>query len=72
MKLITPGTYDLIKMAKEGNFPPGGNYMGKAGLAPYHDCSGQVPAEADAKVQEIAEAFESGSLQTGVSPVKPE
>jgi basic membrane protein A len=72
MKLITPGTYDLLKMAKEGNFPPGGNYMGEAGLAPYHDCSSRVSAEADAKVQEIATAFLDGSLETGVSPVKPE
>jgi len=72
MKLITPGTFDLLKLAKEGNFPPGGNYYGKAGLAPYHDCSDQVPAEVDAKVQEVAEALDNGTLQTGVSPVKPE
>ena len=72
MKLLTPGVFDLLKMAKEGNFPPGGNFMGQAGLAPYHDCSDQVPAEADAKVQEIAEAFRNGTLQTGVAPVKPE
>ena len=72
MKLIVPGTFDLLKMAKEGNFPAGGNFMGQAGLAPYHDCSGKVPAEADAKVREIAEALQAGTLQTGVPPVKPE
>jgi basic membrane protein A len=72
MKLIVPGTFDLLKMAKEGNFPAGGNYMGEAGLAPYHDCSGQVPAEADAKVQEIAAAFQNGTLETGVPATKPE
>ena len=72
MKLLTPGVFDLLKMAKEGNFPPGGNHMGQAGLAPYHDCSGQVSAEADAKVQEIAEAFLNGTLETGVAPAKPE
>ena len=72
MKLLTPGTFDLIKMAKEGNFPPGGNSMGLAGLAPYHDLASQVPADADAKVKEIAAGFQNGSLQTGVSPVKPE
>jgi basic membrane protein A len=72
MKLITPGVFDLLKMAQEGNFPAGGNFMGEAGLAPYHDCSGQVPTEADARVQEIADAFLSGSLDTGVAPVKPE
>jgi basic membrane protein A len=72
MKLITPGTFDLVEMAKEGSFPAGGNYMGLAGLAPYHDCAGQVPDEVDAKIQEIDAAFQDGSLETGVSPVKPE
>jgi len=72
MKLLTPGTFDLIKMAMEGNFPQGGNYVGAAGLAPYHDLADRVPAEVDAKVQEIDQAFKDGTLQTGVSPAKPE
>ncbi len=72
MKLLTPGTFDLIKMAKEGNFPAGGNYVGAAGLAPYHDLADSVPADVDAKVQEIDAAFKDGSLQTNVSPAKPE
>jgi basic membrane protein A len=72
MKLLTPGTFDLIKMAKEGNFPAGGNYLGAAGLAPYHDLADSVPADVDAKIQEIDAAFKAGSLDTGVSPVKPE
>ncbi len=72
MKLLTPGTFDLLKMAKEGNFPAGGNYVGAAGLAPYHDLADSVPADVDAKVQEIDAAFKDGSLQTNVSPAKPE
>ena len=72
MKLLTPGTFDLLKMAKEGNFPAGGNYVGAAGLAPYHDLADSVPADVDAKVQEIDAALKDGSLETGVSPVKPE
>ena len=72
MKLLTPGTFDLLKMAKEGNFPAGGNYVGAAGLAPYHDLADSVPADVDAKIQEIDAALKDGSLQTGVSPVKPE
>jgi basic membrane protein A len=72
MKLITPGTFDLIKMAKDGNFPAGGNFLGTAGLAPYHDCSGLVPADVSAKIDEIDAAFRDGSLETGVPPVKPE
>jgi len=72
MKLLGPGTFDLIGMAMEGNFPAGGNYFGEAGLAPYHDLADQVPAEVDAKIQEIDAALKDGSLETGVSPVKPE
>ena len=72
MKLLTPGTFDLVKQAKEGNFPPGGNFMGLAGLAPYHDCAGSVPADVSAKVDEIDAALRDGSLQTGVPPAKPE
>jgi len=71
MKLLTPGTFELLKMAKEGNFPEGGNYLGEAGLAPYHDLADQVPDDIDAQVQEIAAAFKDGSLETGVAPVKP-
>jgi basic membrane protein A len=71
IKLHTPGTYGLIKMVKDGNFPAGGNYLGKVGLAPYHDLESKVPAEATAKVEEIANALKSGSLQTNVTPVKP-
>lgn len=70
MKLLTPGTFDLIKMAKEGNFP-GGDYLGQAGFAPYHDVESQVPAEVKAKMEEIQKALADGSLETGVAPVKP-
>ncbi|MEE9618153.1 MAG: BMP family ABC transporter substrate-binding protein [Anaerolineae bacterium] len=66
MKLLTPGTFDLLKMAKEGNFPAGGNYVGAAGLAPYHDLADSVPADVDAQVQEIDAALKDGSLQTNV------
>jgi basic membrane protein A len=72
MKLLTPGTFGLIKMAKEGNFPAGGNFMGDAGLAPYHDLEDEVPADVSAQVDEIDRALKDGSLQTNVSPTKPE
>jgi len=72
IKLLGPGTFDLIKLAMEGNFPAGGNYLGAAGIAPYHDLADQIPADVDAKIQEINAALQDGSLQTGVSPVKPE
>ncbi len=75
LKLLTPGTFDLIKLAKDaqagrGTFPSG-NYMGKAGYAPYHDLDAEVPAEVKAKMEEINAALLDGSLQTNVPPVKP-
>ena len=71
MKLLTPGTFDLIKLAKDGKFP-GGNYMGKAGYAPFHDVDSQVPAEVKTKMEEIAKALTDGTLQTNVPPTKPQ
>ena len=71
MKLLTPGTYDLIVLSKEGNFPSG-NYFGDAGYAPYHDLEDEVPADVKAKMEEIAAGLLDGSITTGVAPVKPE
>ena len=70
MKLITPGVFDLIKTAKDGNFPSG-NYYGDAGFAPYHDLENEVPADAKAKMDEIAAGLIDGSITTDVPPVKP-
>lgn len=70
MKLLTPGTYDLIKLAKEGNFPSG-NYLGKAGYAPFHDLEKEVPADVKSKMEEINKGLLDGSIVTGVPPVKP-
>ncbi len=70
MKLLTPGTFDLIKMAKEGTFPSG-NYLGKAGYAPFHDFEDTIPEDVATKMEEIKAALTDGSLTTGVAPVKP-
>lgn len=70
-KLLTPGTFDLIKAAKDGKFPSG-DYMGKAGYAPFHDLDSQVPAEVKAKMEEIAKALIDGTLKTNVAPTKPQ
>jgi basic membrane protein A len=72
MKLLTPGTFYLVNTAKLNSFPAGGNFTGQAGLAPYHDVADRVPADVSAKVGEIDAALRDGSLQTGVSPAKPE
>jgi len=70
MKLITPGVFDLIKLAKDGGFPSG-NYFGTAGLAPFHDVDADVSAEVKAKMAEIEAGLLDGSIKTNVSPVKP-
>jgi basic membrane protein A len=70
MKLIVPGTCDMIKAAKAGTFKDG-NIVGKVGLAPYHDTESKVTAEAKAKLDEALKGLAAGSLKTNVAPVKP-
>jgi basic membrane protein A len=65
MKLITPGTFDLIKAAKNGTFK-GGNITGPVGLAPFHDTESQIPDAVKARLQEIDKGLKDGSIQTGV------
>jgi basic membrane protein A and related proteins len=69
LKLLSPGTFDLIKLAKDGKFP-GGIYVGQASYAPFHDLESVVTAEMRSKLQEIDKALKDGSLKTGVSDVK--
>lgn len=64
MKLITPGVFELITLAKDGKFPSG-NYFGAAGLAPFHDFDSQIPTEVKTKLTEIDTALKDGSLLTG-------
>jgi basic membrane protein A len=71
MKLLTPGTLELVKLAKEGKFPSG-NYMGKAGYAPYHDLDSKVPADVKANMEKLASSLIDGSVKTNVAPVKPQ
>ena len=70
VKLLIPGTFDLIELSKNGNFPSG-NFFGSAGYAPYHDLEDEVPADVKAKMEEIDAGLLDGSIKTGVSPVKP-
>ncbi len=67
MKLITPGVFDLIKVAKEGNFPAG-NYFGATGLAPFHDFDSQIPQDVKDKLAEIDKGLQDGSIPTGYNP----
>ena len=70
MKLITPGVAELIGMAKDGTLT-GGNFLGQASFAPYHDVANEVPADVQARMEEINAMILSGELTTGVPPVKP-
>lgn len=67
MKLITPGVFELIKLAQEGNFPAG-NYYGEVGLAPFHDFEESIPAEVKAKLEEVDAGLKNGSISTGYAP----
>ncbi len=71
MKLITPGVFDLVKMAHDGNFPVG-NFFGSAGYAPYHDLDSAVPADVKTEMEKINAGLLDGSITTNVSPAKPE
>jgi basic membrane protein A len=67
MKLITPGVFDIIKLAKEGAFPTG-NYYGASGLAPYHDFDSVIPLTVKDKINQIDAGLNSGSITTGYNP----
>ena len=64
MKLITPGVFDLAKMAQEGSFPSG-NFVGAVGLAPFHDFDATVSDEIKATLDEINAGLQDGSIETG-------
>jgi basic membrane protein A len=70
-KLITPGVFDLVKAAQDGN-APSGNYYGTAGYAPYHDLDSEVPADVKSEMEKIFNGLADGSITTNVPPVKPE
>jgi len=70
MKLIVPGVFELVKMAKDGNFPVG-NYFGTAGYAPFHDLDSEVPADVKTEMEAINAGLIDGSIKTNVPPVKP-
>ena len=67
MKLITPGVFDLIKLAKDGKFT-GGNYVGPVGLAPYHDFDSKIDKAVKDKITEIDAGLKDGSITTGYNP----
>jgi len=67
MKLITPGVFDLVKLANDGAFP-GGLYFGEVGLASFHDFEDVVPQEVKDELDEIDAGLKDGSISTGYAP----
>jgi basic membrane protein A len=67
MKLITPGVFELITMATEGNFP-GGVYYGEVGLADFHDFEDEIPQDVKDTLAEIDAGLKDGSIMTGYTP----
>jgi basic membrane protein A len=64
MKMITPGVFNLVKAARDGNFPSG-NFVGDAGLAPYHDFESKIPQDVKDRMNEITKGLKDGSISTG-------
>jgi len=70
MKMITPSVYELIKLAKNGEFPSG-NYMGHATYAPFHDVESEIPPEVKTAMEKINAGLLDGSIVTNVPTRKP-
>jgi len=75
VKLVSPGTYALIALARDaqagaGAFP-GGNYFGECSYAPFHDLDSQAPAEVKARMEEINQGLHEDTIKTEVPPTKP-
>ena len=64
MKLITPAVIELINMANDGTFP-GGNYVGDADLAPFHDFDDMIPQELKDLLEATKAGLIDGSIDTG-------
>jgi basic membrane protein A len=75
VKLVKPGTYALIELARDAQVGtgvfPGGNYSGECGYAPFHDLDSQVPAEVKARMEEINQGLHEDTIKTDVPPTKP-
>ena len=65
MKLITDGTKELILSAKDGTIT-GGNFVGKTGLADYHDFASVISEDIQTRVADVVAGLADGSIQTGV------
>jgi basic membrane protein A len=65
LKLINKGVQTLVKSVKIGNFK-GGNFVGDAGMASYHDFAKKIPSNLKRKVILLNVKLLSGAIPTGV------
>lgn len=70
IKQLGISAFELVRLAKEGNFPSG-NYAGQAGLAPFHELDSLIGPDIRNKLELIARQLKDGQLQTGVPEWKP-
>jgi basic membrane protein A len=68
VKEITPSVVTLISDYAADGTKHEGNFVGSAGLAPFHDFEDQVPQEVKDKLAEISAGFVDGSVSTGYQP----
>lgn len=64
MKLITPGVLEIITSVRDGSHT-GGNFIGGAGLAPFHDFEDQIPQEVKDDLERIDRGLQDGTISTG-------
>ncbi|MEO7070948.1 MAG: BMP family ABC transporter substrate-binding protein [Nostocoides sp.] len=65
-KHLKEGVTDLIKAAKDGSIK-GGNFIGTAGVSPFHAFDAIIPADVKTKVADVVAKLADGSLKTGVT-----
>lgn len=67
---VRHGVLDLLGFARIGQFP-GGEYMGRAGLSPFHDLEASISLEARGRMLRLEQALNDGSLQPDIAYDNP-
>jgi serine/threonine protein kinase/ABC-type branched-subunit amino acid transport system substrate-binding protein len=66
MKDITPGVFNLIESARNGNFK-GGYRLGSVAYAPYHDLEQEVPQNVKIWMEEVFKGLRTGAIKTNLA-----
>lgn len=61
MKLISPGVFDLIKLANEDRFPSG-NFFGRISLSSFHDFDSKISVDIKNRLAKIETDLQNGSI----------